>query len=155
MGNCVSKIYESATTKYLSDEAKHSPKGLERGWVSGRNKRRLSSHHPMQAVWVCRGMPFDRPELTTTNKRIVVESWVYLRSSMFRIGTVMFQNLFKTIPVIRNIFVKVKTDTGGVESSIISYHVERVMLTVDKLVSFLDRTDQVRSCFQPYYDKIR
>ena len=58
---------------------------------------KLDSTPPL-CVWVARGMPSERPQLSELNKRIVEESWLYLRGSMTKISRDTFSNLMEAIP---------------------------------------------------------
>ena len=142
MGNACSKAAET--------DEENTNKGGDDNVIARLARRRDTPSHPMQALWIARGMPFHRPEFTATHKRIVSESWVYLKGSMFQIGKAMFREMFNKVPAIRYVFTK-QNDVP--ESFVIKYHVEKVMVTVDRLVHYIDNSEQVELFCQELGDR--
>ena len=140
MGDCLSKSKaRSVQTKYLVSQAGDRMK------TTVQRKSR-----PPLCVWVARGMPPQRPELSDLNKRIVVESWVFLRTNMIKIGTTMFKNLMVAVPAVERLFSKNSEMTAD---KMVRYHGELVMSAVDKAVSFLDDPSKLENFLHEVGDR--
>ena len=144
MGNCFGKRQSQENAKYLMDDS-HSSGPAEIHALS-----KLDSTPPL-CVWVARGMPPERPQLSQLNKRIVEESWLYLRGSMIKISIDMFNNLMEAIPPLREVMWNKNSKESREQA--MQYHGELVMGSVNKVVMYLDDPQQMESFLHEVGDR--
>ena len=90
---------------------------------------------PLSSVWAARGMSDDRPEFSHKSKRIVIHSWLYLRSSMYNIGIIMFITLFEVVPKVRECFGPDSDEYDSLDAA--SRHSQLILLALDKVLKLL------------------
>ncbi|KAK7092382.1 neuroglobin-like [Littorina saxatilis] len=100
---------------------------------------------PTMSIWVARGMPDARPKFSSRDKHIVRESWGFLRTSMFKVGKIMFCEMLEAVPKIKELFrnnAKNEALRDDIEYLAIG-HAQRVMVTVDKVIKIIDAPSKV------------
>ncbi|XP_076450002.1 uncharacterized protein LOC143286345 [Babylonia areolata] len=152
MGPCLGKRYETkeVSKRFLVDDSHFVAVTVARKAKAHASKLKHKEDAPLP-VWVSRGMPHDRPELTDLQKRIVLESWVFLRPNMLKIGQIAFNEMVAVTPLLAKMFNKYEILEKNEENEkkqaymcrrgryqVIKSHVDKVMITLDKLLSVLN-----------------
>ncbi|KAL8614374.1 hypothetical protein ACOMHN_007712 [Nucella lapillus] len=154
MGMCLSKTETSEVSKrFLVNDSHFVAVTVATKTKVAAAKTTAAFEDAPLCVWISRGMPHERPELSELNKRIVLESWVYLRLNMFKIGHIIFTELFAMSPMLMNLFEKydavvIKDQDLGKGAAFsrrgryyaTKSHVDKVMITLDKILAVLDDT---------------
>ena len=89
---------------------------------------------PLTSVWAARGMSDDRPVFSLKSKNTVIQSWFYLRSSMYNIGIIMFMTIFEVVPKVRECF---GPEDEYDSLDVASRHSQLILLAMDKLMKML------------------
>lgn len=86
----------------------------------------------------------DPPVLDDDQKKLLRKSWFILQNDISKVGTVTFIRLFDSHPDVQNSFMPFRglSNKDMESSAILRSHALRVMATVEKCISRLDRPDK-------------
>ena len=77
-------------------------------------------------------MPEVRPTLSKETRHLVHQSWVYLRSSMFKVGIILFTAVFEAVPSLERLFLDPERSPEQAWGPA-AQHSQLLMLAVDKV----------------------